>query len=84
MDNKKYEQINAKELTSKILNSELWLTMNKNETGVEVRFNDPNAINLIAMFLCSNDELYKEIIEAVRINKIIDKTDMDNDVAKSN
>ena len=81
---KKYEEINAKELTEKILNSELWLTMNKTETGVEVRFNDPNAINLIAMFLCTNDALFKEVCETIRINKIIDKTDLDTDIAKSN
>lgn len=81
---KNYEQINAKELTEKLLNSELWVTMNKSETGVEVRFNDPNAINLIAMFLCSNDELFKQVCESVRINRIIDKSDLDNDIAKSN
>jgi hypothetical protein len=84
MDNKKYEQINAKEHMEKLFSSELWLTMNKTETGVEVRFNDPNAINLIAMFLCSNDTLFKEISESVRLNKIIEKSDLDNDIAKSN
>lgn len=81
---KKYQEIDPKEFAEQILSSELWVIMNKNEQGLEVRFNDPNAINLIVMFLSSNDELFKEICESVRINKIIDNSDLDNNVAKSN